>query len=317
MRKVHVAHCIIPDAERILDKEQPVHDKGFIRLIDYLGGDRRIADAARLYQSGHSGPETDERALIHTALRNGNEAPLLQVAFSFEIKLPLFLIPIWIECCESRTCGIDGNHPELPADFYRPSLAPPDSTNENQPPSKVIWNKAMSMMTDDRKRAVGHCEKMLKDGIPETVVQLNLPRTTYTRWYWHVGLRDLLRFTHHGFTAVNRREIGDYARAVKETARRVCPIAVEAFEEVILNARHFTQREIASIGALARGRPLALSGEERERFVKKLGFDPEQKSDASTPQPSTKKTTPKKSASTKRRRRRGGRPKKAEEKPTD
>src|SRR5512138_2157537 len=91
-----MAHCLVPAAEEILDREHPVLDHGFVRLVDYMGGDDRIVQAARVsYGKGTKGVRED-KALIHYLMRHQHTSPFEQVILTFHCKMPIFVARQWI-----------------------------------------------------------------------------------------------------------------------------------------------------------------------------------------------------------------------------
>ena len=91
-----MAHCVVPEAEKILDEEYPVLDKGFVRLVDYLGGDERIAQAARVSYGEGTKTYRESKGLIDYLLRNDHTSPFEQVNFTFHLKMPIFIARQWI-----------------------------------------------------------------------------------------------------------------------------------------------------------------------------------------------------------------------------
>ena len=84
-------HCIVPEAEAILDKEFPVLDHGFVRLVDYLGSDQRIVQSARVSYGEGTKSYRQDKGLINYLLRNDHTSPFEQVVFTFHVKMPIFV----------------------------------------------------------------------------------------------------------------------------------------------------------------------------------------------------------------------------------
>ena len=86
-----MAHCVVEEAEKILDKEFTVLDHGFVRLVDYLGSDQRIVQAARVSYGDGTKSYRQDRGLINYLLRNDHTSPFEQVVFTFHVKAPIFV----------------------------------------------------------------------------------------------------------------------------------------------------------------------------------------------------------------------------------
>ncbi|HRZ90981.1 MAG TPA: FAD-dependent thymidylate synthase, partial [Spirochaetia bacterium] len=113
-------HCIVPAAEEILDKEIPVLDKGFVRLVDYLGGDERIVQAARVSYGAGTRTVREDSALIDYLLRNDHTSPFEQVVLTFHVKLPIFVARQWIRHRTARLNEISGRYSVMKDEFYLP-----------------------------------------------------------------------------------------------------------------------------------------------------------------------------------------------------
>ncbi|MCL5878989.1 MAG: FAD-dependent thymidylate synthase, partial [Deltaproteobacteria bacterium] len=91
-----MARIIVPEAEAIIDKEFPVLDHGFVRLVDYLGGDSRIVAAARVSHGMGTKTPKEDNALIRYLMRNMHTSPFEQVILTFHAKLPIFVARQWV-----------------------------------------------------------------------------------------------------------------------------------------------------------------------------------------------------------------------------
>ena len=116
-----MAHCIVPEAEAILDKEFPVLDKGFVRLVDYMGGDDRIVQSARVSYGAGTKTVREDAALIDYLLRNQHTSPFEQVVLTFHIKMPIFVARQWVRHRTARMNEISGRYSIMKNEFYIPA----------------------------------------------------------------------------------------------------------------------------------------------------------------------------------------------------
>ena len=116
-----MARCVVPEAEAILDKEYKVLDKGFVRLVDYLGGDARIVQAARVSYGEGTKTVREDAGLIDYLLRNDHTSPFEQVVFTFHIKMPIFVARQWLRHRTARLNEISGRYSVMKDDFYIPA----------------------------------------------------------------------------------------------------------------------------------------------------------------------------------------------------
>jgi len=115
-----MARISVPEADALLDKEFPVLDHGFVRLVDYLGGDARIVQAARVSYGEGTKTVREDRALIDYLLRNRHTSPFEQVIFAFHVKMPIFVARQWIRHRTARLNEISGRYSVMRDEFYLP-----------------------------------------------------------------------------------------------------------------------------------------------------------------------------------------------------
>src|SRR5512143_682436 len=118
-----MAHVNNPEADRILDKEYKVLDRGFVRLVDYLGGDERIVQSARVSYGKGTKTVSEDRKLVSFLLRNEHMSPFEQVVFTFHVKMPIFVARQWIRHRTARVNEISGRYSEMKNEFYLPAHA--------------------------------------------------------------------------------------------------------------------------------------------------------------------------------------------------
>ena len=116
-----MARIIVQEAEEILDKEFPVLDKGFVRLVDYMGGDSRVVQSARVSYGEGTKSYREDAALIDYLLRNSHTSPFEQVVLTFHIKLPIFIARQWVRHRTARLNEISGRYSVMNDDFYVPA----------------------------------------------------------------------------------------------------------------------------------------------------------------------------------------------------
>ena len=116
-----MAHCIVPEAEEILDKEFPVLDKGFVRLVDYYGSDQRIVQSARVSYGEGTKSVSQDGALIDYLLRHQHTSPFEQVVFTFHLKMPIFVARQWVRHRMGRMNEVSGRYSIMKDEFYVPA----------------------------------------------------------------------------------------------------------------------------------------------------------------------------------------------------
>ncbi|MDT8298346.1 MAG: FAD-dependent thymidylate synthase, partial [Spirochaetaceae bacterium] len=115
-----MGRCVVPEADEILDREFPVLDKGFVRLVDYMGSDQRIVQAARVSYGEGTKTVRQDAGLIDYLLRNEHTSPFEQVVFTFHAKLPVFVARQWVRHRTARLNEISGRYSVMADEFYVP-----------------------------------------------------------------------------------------------------------------------------------------------------------------------------------------------------
>jgi thymidylate synthase (FAD) len=272
-----MAHCIVPEAEQVLDKEFPVLDKGFVRMVDYLGSDERIVQAARVSYGEGTKTYRKDRGLINYLLRNDHTSPFEQVNFTFHIKMPIFVARQWIRHRTARVNEISGRYSVMSDECYIPdgsSIALQSDDNKQgrnpEPVSPELQQQVIELLTEDQGRAYENYQKLLDLGIAREIARIDLPLSLYTQWYWQMDLHNLFHFLQLRLDEHAQYEIRVYAQQILDLIRTVCPIACVAFEEHRLNGVQFSGSEKEALKQMLDGKENPLTGRARQIFTDKM-----------------------------------------------
>ncbi len=276
-----MAHCIVPEAEAILDKEFPVHNHGFVRLVDYLGGDERIVQAARVSYGKGTKTVREDTALIDYLLRNEHTSPFEQVVLTFHIKLPIFVARQWIRHRTARLNEISGRYSVLKDEFWLPSpdaVAKQSKDNKqgrtDEPFSPETAQNVISMMDEEQRQAYKHYEQLLDMEVARELARVNLPLSTYTEWYWQMDLHNLLRFLMLRLDRHAQREIREYAEVIYEITKKVAPLTCASFENHVLKGIRLSGEETAVIRKLWNGESITIDERTKRILEEKLNITP-------------------------------------------
>lgn len=272
-----MAHTTSPEAEKLLDVEIKVLDHGFVRLVDYMGNDQRIVQAARVSYGEGTKTFRDNTILIDYLLRHQHTSPFEHVVLELHCKMPIFVARQWVRHRMARINEISGRYSVMAEEFY----VPPESEIKGQsednkqgrderevPPE--LRQKVLDILKRDQGLVYASYEELLKDGLARELARINLPLSLYTQWYWQMDLHNLLHFLELRMDEHAQWEIRQYALAIASIVRAVTPIAYDAFERHRLNGKHFSSEEIDVIRGLIRGEPNPLGGLKRKEFDAKL-----------------------------------------------
>lgn len=245
-----MAHETVATAEEILDREFPVLDHGFVRLVDYLGGDQRIVQSARVSYGAGTKTYRQDKGLINYLLRNEHTSPFEQVVLTFHTKMPVFVARQWVRHRTARLNEISGRYSVMKDEFYLPdgnAIAPQSEDNKQGRSTDAFEPEAQRAIKDalaqQQTAAYDGYQRLLDYDLARELARINLPLSTYTEWYWQIDLHNLFHFLRLRMDSHAQYEIRVYAEQIFEIAKRVCPIAVEAFDEHIRGSVRFSQSE--------------------------------------------------------------------------
>ena len=236
-----------PNLEKILYEAIPILDHGFIRVIDYMGNDTSIVQAARVsYGKGTKQVSTDS-GLIKYLMRHWHSTPFEMCEIKYHVKLPIFIARQWIRHRTANVNEYSARYSILDKEFYLPKkehLAA-QSKNNRQGRGDVLEgeqaNKVLSLLKDDAERTYDNYETMLNErydgsvvddkepGLARELARMNLTLNTYTQWYWKTDLLNLMNFLRLRADSHAQYEIRAYADAMLDTLKSWVPITYDAF----------------------------------------------------------------------------------------
>ncbi|WP_010395983.1 FAD-dependent thymidylate synthase [Paracoccus sp. TRP] len=232
--------------EQHLYKAHEVLDHGLVRVIDYMGDDSAITQAARVsYGRGTKSVSNDE-GLIRYLMRHWHSTPFEMCEIKLHVKLPVFVARQWIRHRTANVNEYSARYSILDREFYIPApehLAA-QSTVNNQGRGQVLEGdeaaRVLDLLREDAMRAYDHYEQMLsqegQQGLARELARMNLPANVYTQWYWKVDLHNLFHFLRLRADAHAQYEIRAYAEVICNIVRDWVPHAYAAFEDYRLGA---------------------------------------------------------------------------------
>ena len=246
-----MAHLRVDTADAILDREYRVLDKGFVRLVDYLGGDARIVQAARVSYGEGTKTVREDAALIDYLLRHKHTSPFEQVILTFHLKMPIFVARQWIRHRTARLNEISGRYSVMKDEFYAPEpgrVQAQSQTNKQGSAGDVpteLQSQVVRTLQNDQSTAYSHYQDLLDDNVARELARINLPLSLYTELYWQIDLNNLFHFLRLRLDSHAQYEIRVYGEVMAEMVKAVAPLAYEAFEEHILYGRSFSRGELS------------------------------------------------------------------------
>ena len=236
-----------PNLEKILYEAIPILDHGFIRVIDYMGDDSSIVQAARVsYGKGTKKVSTDS-GLIKYLMRHWHSTPFEMCEIKYHVKLPIFIARQWIRHRTANVNEYSARYSILDKEFYlpEPNHLAAQSKNNRQGRGDILQGeqakKVLDLLKGDAERTYDNYEKMLnerydgsiidenQDGLARELARMNLTLGTYTQWYWKTDLLNLMNFLRLRADHHAQYEIRAYADAMLDTLKKWVPITYDAF----------------------------------------------------------------------------------------
>jgi|SRR5579875_84953 thymidylate synthase (FAD) len=249
----------VPEADRLIGVRRPVLSHGYVVLVDYMGNDAAIVQAARVSYGQGTRSVRDDRGLIRYLLRHRHTTPFEMVEFKFLVRLPIYVARQWIRHRTASVNEYSARYSIVPDEYDLPS---PDAVRQQSATNRQGRGDPLPPEVVERFRtdldriarsAYAAYEKAIADGVARETARLLLPIAYYTEWYWKINLHNLFHFLSLRLDAHAQEEIRAYASEIAAIARTVAPVAMEAFEEFQIGGLEFSRSEQKALRALLEG----------------------------------------------------------------
>ncbi len=252
--------------EAHLYKAHDVLDHGFIRVIDYMGDDNAICQAARVSYGKGTKHVSQNEGLIRYLMRHWHSTPFEMCEVKLHVKLPVFVARQWIRHRTANVNEYSARYSILDREFYipAPDALAAQSTVNNQGRGEVLAGaeaeRVLEILKGDSARCYDHYEEMLeseeqgqKMGLARELARMNLPANVYTQWYWKVDLHNLFHFLRLRADAHAQYEIRVYAEAICRVVADWVPFAYAAFEDYRLGGVTLSSKAVACVRRMLAG----------------------------------------------------------------
>ncbi len=241
----------------------PILDHGFVRVIDYMGDDAAICQAARVsYGKGTKSVQNDE-GLIRYLMRHWHSTPFEMCEIKLHVKLPVFVARQWIRHRTANVNEYSARYSILDREFYIPAedaLAAQSVINNQGRGASLSGEEAervLRYLRDDAARCYDHYEEMISDdgqqGLARELARMNLPANIYTQWYWKVDLHNLLHFLRLRADSHAQYEIRIYADEICKIVADWVPFAYAAFEDYRMGGAILSSKAVTCIRRMLAG----------------------------------------------------------------
>ncbi len=285
----------VPALEAILHQPIPVLDHGFLRVIDYMGDDGAVVQAARVSYGRGTRKVSEDKGLIAYLARHWHTTPFEMAEIKLHVKLPIFVARQWIRHRTASINEVSARYSVLDGEFYLPDAEQlkAQSTINRQGRGDTLdaaeAAQVLDLLREDGHRARDHYAWMLnedadgavadpqRDGLARELARINLTLATYTQWYWKTNLHNLMNFLRLRADSHAQYEIRVYADAMMDVMKRWVPLSYEAFLEHRLGATTLSRSATEVVrrliaGELAEAAASGLNPREWRELAARLGL---------------------------------------------
>lgn len=264
----------VPALEESLYKPFKVLDHGFIRIVDYMGDDNAVVQAARVSYGTGTKQVREDRGLIRYLMRHRHTTPFEMCEIKLHVKLPIFVARQWVRHRTANINEYSARYSYLDKEFYVPQpehLATQSSTNrqgrgavlEGQEAAKVL-----QILREDASRSHDHYVEMMNEdesgitlrdgqhGLARELARMNLTLNFFTQWYWKVNLHNFMHFLSLRADQHAQYEIRTYAETMLKILEKWVPQVYEAFCDYRLSSFEMSSPALAVVKKLVAGEPV-------------------------------------------------------------
>ncbi len=221
----------------------PVHDYGYVKVIDHMGSDESIVDAARISYDRRGA--TEDRNLIRYLLRNRHTSPFEMAEVIFEIKMPIFVARQWVRHRTASMNEVSARYTQLPNEMFIPHVFSVQSTDNKQ--GRGGYDQALDDYGDKidslHRQSYNLYENMLNDGMARELARGVLPFNIYTKFVWKMDLHNLMHFLHLRLDPHAQQEIRDFAQPIEAFIQSLFPVTHEAFVDYVRDSYTLSRME--------------------------------------------------------------------------
>ena len=257
----------VPALEAMLHEAVPVLDHGFVRVVDYMGDDAAVVQAARVSYGRGTRRISEDEALIRYLMRHRHSTPFEMCEIKYHVKLPIFVARQWIRHRTANVNEISARYSILDREFYLPSpehLAAQSESNR-QGRGEVLGEEeageVLALLRRDAEQAYATYSTLLNEdgadprrrGLARELARMNLTLNTYTQWYWKTDLHNLLGFLALRADPHAQYEIRAFADAMLRSVEAWVPVTWRAFRDYRLGAAAFSAPMLAVLRRMLAG----------------------------------------------------------------
>jgi len=242
-----------------------------VRLVDSMGGDAAIVQAARVSYGAGTKSVSDDRALIRYLMRHKHTTPFEMVEFKFHIGAPIFVARQWLRHRTASVNELSARYSVVPSEFFLPDELRKQSTGRGQGGEEPYGEGGANLLAKQKAScdlAFHTYDELIKKGVSRELARAHLPQSTFTEFYWKINLHNLLHFLELRIEDHAQKEIRDLANQVYDLIKPLCPVTCEAFEDFRVGSVTLSRLEV---DAIKNGNYEVPGRGENQEFQEKVG----------------------------------------------
>lgn len=276
-QKSETLRPVSPDLEKVLYQAFEVLDHGFVRVVDYMGNDSSVVQAARVSYGAGTKKVNADKSLINYLLAHRHTTPFEMCEIKFHIKLPIFVARQWIRHRTASVNEYSARYSIVEDEFYVPRaehLAAQSKINHQGRDESRVLNAAeqkrvLQILKEDSEKSYDHYLEMInqnvdgtpidpeKDGLARELARMNLPLSCYTQWYWKIDMHNLLHFLNLRADSHAQYEIRVYAEVMLDLVKKWVPACYDAFMKNQKTGKNLSGPALEIIKKMIQGKKIA------------------------------------------------------------
>lgn len=273
----------IESAENLLGKYFPVLDHGFISLVDYMGSDESVVQAARSSYGPGTKTVNNDKGLTRYLMRHWHTTPSEMVELKFHIKLPIFVARQWIRHRTASVNEYSGRYSLMPMQFYTPEKenfclqAKDNKQGRSNIATEGLYEQSIEKLKESRETTIGNYEWLLEADVAKEIARIDLPSSMYTEWYWKIDLHNLMNFLRLRCDGHAQFEIREYANLLAGMFSEIAPVSYDAWVDYRFCSKNFSHMELDLLSKIVDKKLVeeltsksSLTKREKSEFIDKL-----------------------------------------------
>jgi thymidylate synthase (FAD) len=221
-----------------------------VRLVDFMGSDAAIVQAARVSYGAGTKSVSNDRALIRYLMRHKHTTPFEMVEFKFHIKAPIYVARQWLRHRTASVNEMSARYSIVDTGFFLPEELRKQAKSRGQGGEEPLDEGGSNLLAKQKAScdlAFHVYDELIAKGVSRELARAHLPQCTFTEFYWKINLHNLLHFLQLRIDDHAQKEIRDLAKQVYDLIKPIVPVTCEAFEDFRLGSVTLSRLEVYAI----------------------------------------------------------------------